>query len=476
MGRAKKSEMRNKYPYMLLTEYFVRENNIVEETPYKILEIPARLLITPERIDLMAKWIYIDHREKKLNMKSARELYMNHIKAFSNGTFIEPGTEDKNSIEKYFDEFDCIIDSVKEKGFDETVSLVPIGKNGVLLDGSHRCTACAYFNKKIKVIYFNDLERNFNYMFFLERGLGHCYLRRMALAYSELKCNLYFACIWPKADSEPLRKRALDIIYNTCGDIVYQGTAKLYYQGLYNFMIQVYGHQEWTGTYEDGHAGVKEKATRCYKKNVPIMCILFECKDFNLVLSAKKQIRDLFGLENHSVHISDTYEETRQMANLLFNENSIHHMNHGKPDLDWETNKRVLHMKDVIRSQKRNVNEFIVDSSSVLGIYGIRFARDLDYITSYKDFEIFDMDGIDNHEEWIKFYPCSKNDLLYNPQNYFVYEGMKYISLKCLMEMKRRRNEVKDKKDLRRIRCFLVSKKIYNIIYRFSLLKIHHYE
>ena len=149
MAREKISEIRNKYPYMFLTEYFVRENNIVEGTPYKILDIPARLLITPERIDLMAKWIYIYHREKNLNMESARELYMHHIEAFSNGTFIEPGTEDKNSIEKYFDEFDRIIDSVKENGFDEAVSLVPVGKDGVLLDGSHRCAACAYFNKNI---------------------------------------------------------------------------------------------------------------------------------------------------------------------------------------------------------------------------------------------------------------------------------------------------------------------------------------
>ena len=34
MAREKISEIRNKYPYMFLTEYFVRENNIVEETPY----------------------------------------------------------------------------------------------------------------------------------------------------------------------------------------------------------------------------------------------------------------------------------------------------------------------------------------------------------------------------------------------------------------------------------------------------------
>ena len=70
---------------------------------------------------------------------------------------------------------DRIIDSVKENGFDEAVSLVPVGKDGVLLDGSHRCAACAYFNKNIKVIYFDFLERNFNFTFFLERGLKHCY-------------------------------------------------------------------------------------------------------------------------------------------------------------------------------------------------------------------------------------------------------------------------------------------------------------
>lgn len=476
MAREKISEIRNKYPYMFLTEYFVRENNIVEETPYKILDIPARLLITPERIDLMAKWIYIYHREKNLNMESARELYMHHIEAFSNGTFIEPGTEDKNSIEKYFDEFDRIIDSVKENGFDEAVSLVPVGKDGVLLDGSHRCAACAYFNKNIKVIYFDFLERNFNFTFFLERGLKHCYLKRMALAYTELKSNLFFACIWPKADNEFLRKRALEIICNTCGDIVYHGDVKLYYQGLYNLMIQIYGHQEWTGTYEDGHAGVKEKATRCYKRGAPVMCILFECKDFNMVLSAKKQIRNLFNIENHSVHISDTYEETRQMANLLFNQNSIHHMNYGNPDKDWKTNQRVLYMNDVIRSQRKNINEFVIDSSSVMGIYGIRPARDLDYITAYKDFKISGMDGIDNHEDWIKYYPCSKNDLLYNPKYYLVYGGIKYISLNCLVEMKRKRSEVKDKKDIRRVKRFLVSKKIVNIICEFFNIKAYHHE
>ena len=39
--------------------------------------------------------------EKNLNCKFYNDLYKKHIEAFSNGTFIEYGTESKNTIEKY---------------------------------------------------------------------------------------------------------------------------------------------------------------------------------------------------------------------------------------------------------------------------------------------------------------------------------------------------------------------------------------
>ena len=43
-----------------LTDYFIRENNIDIKNNYKIEKISARKLISANRFDLMAKWIYID--------------------------------------------------------------------------------------------------------------------------------------------------------------------------------------------------------------------------------------------------------------------------------------------------------------------------------------------------------------------------------------------------------------------------------
>ena len=93
------------YPYELLTKYFLEVNNITTDMEYEILSIPARELLTANRFDLMAKWIYIDAMEKGLDMAHARELYIRHIDAFTDGSFIEPGKEEKNSAEKFVQVF-----------------------------------------------------------------------------------------------------------------------------------------------------------------------------------------------------------------------------------------------------------------------------------------------------------------------------------------------------------------------------------
>ena len=145
-------EFEKEYPYNLLTHYLIDGNKITPEMPYEIEEIEARKLLTPERIDLMAKWFYIDAKVQGADMAYAREIYAKHIEAFSEGTFTEPGTEEKNTIEKYYFAFDELIEDIRENGFDSQKSLVPVGKDNVLLDGAHRCACVAYFGKKVKVI------------------------------------------------------------------------------------------------------------------------------------------------------------------------------------------------------------------------------------------------------------------------------------------------------------------------------------
>ena len=50
-----------------------------------------------------------------------------------------------------------------------------------------------------------------------------------------------------------------------------------------------------------------------------------------------------------------------------------------------------------------------------------------------------------SHNSYEKFYKKSIDELVYNPDNYFYFNGIKFLKLEVLVEFKRNRNEIKDK-------------------------------
>lgn len=318
-------------PIHLLSDNFIKTRHITKDTPFEIRRIEGRMLLRPERIDLAAKIAYIEARESGGDMAFARELYRKHIEAFSEGYFTEPGDNSKTSLDCFFSAFDALIDDYKANGFDEKKSLVPIGRDNIILDGAHR-TACAiYFGGTVTVISFPQFEVNFDYRYFRSRRLSEEMLEYMAVVYSRYAAGpLYLACIWPAA---PLSGRAdaLSLIRREHG-VVFDTSVMLKYAGLRNFMVQIYQNQEWIGTAENHFAGVTGKADACFVPGGSTEAVLFEGGTLEDVLNMKERIRDIFRLGKHAIHISDSNEETGLMASLLFNVNSRHALNYGRPD------------------------------------------------------------------------------------------------------------------------------------------------
>lgn len=412
----------NVYPYNKLTKYFIEENHISLNTQYEIEKVQARDLITVNRIDLMAKWIYIDAKEKGMDLEDARELYTKHIEAFSGGKFFEPGDTHKNSIDKFFEVFDELIQDIKQNGFQEDKSLIPVGDNNVLLDGAHRCTIAAYYKLEVTVIKFPGMIRNMGYEYFRDWLLYDKYLDRMVLQYCYLSRQIYCACIWPIASNVRKRRAALDIIKSKAR-IVYVKEVRLNYRGLTNFMLQIYAGEPWVGTWRDMHEGVKGKVDWCYKKNKSTEVIFFEGLKLDIVTEIKKEIRELFGIDNHSVHISDLQEESCQMAELLLNKNSLHHMNYGNPDNYIKSQERLLQVKNQINNQNLNMNDYIYNEDAAMSIWGICEMRTKPYL----------LDGFSENRMLGKY--CI-NDYIYNPTHYFVFEGMKFFSLQDILNLK----------------------------------------
>ena len=337
--------MKNRIQKVNISEYFSPyfiqswryENDV--ELPVEYVQ-PEQFVVS-ERIDLLCKLFYIECREKKRDLTFAKELYTEHLRAFSEGTFTEPGNDEKDSLEKYFDTFDRLIDDIKENGFDASKSVIPVSDNGVILDGSHRVAISIYYHIELPIVRIHGTEQCFDTAYFQKNGLKRIYLDFMIDQYIRRKEQTYVVCLWPAGYDEGKNKRT-DTILRQAAHIVYRKEIRFNYSGVKQLVTQVYHHQSWTCGIDNAFSGVEGKAKPCYAKNKITTIYVIEDITQPEIVELKSKIRDIYQIENHSIHITDTKDEAIEAAELVFNENSIHLANHGDTSVYWDFVKEFI--------------------------------------------------------------------------------------------------------------------------------------
>ncbi len=313
-----------------LKPYRLKAWNIDPEQEYEIEWLKPEQLVNAKRLDLACKIFYIECRENGYDMTFAKKLYKKHIQAFTNGSFTEPGSSEKNSIGAYYEIFDGLIDDIKKNGFDITKSIIPVNENGVIMDGSHRAAVAFYYKIPVPIIRIKGIEWNNDYSFFKNQGLSEKYLDFMTYKYIHYSNLPFVICLWPRANSPEKRQRADELIAKS-GNIVYRKDNYFNYHGLEQLMIHLYREQPWCGGPETFFSGIDGKASECYRKGSSTRVYVIDNITLDEVLALKKQIRSLFNIENHSIHITDTKEEAILAGQVLFNKNSIEMLNYGNP-------------------------------------------------------------------------------------------------------------------------------------------------
>lgn len=432
-----------------ITPYLKETYQIDEATNYVCKEVEGINLLVSDRLDLISKLKYIEAKEKHYQYQFPMELYKAHLEAFSNGTYEEPGNDSKKSFQNYVDTFDQLILDMKHNGLDSNQSLVPVGNQMSILDGAHRTAISIYYKHLVPTIQFPHISVTYDSYFFKERLLEPKYIDYMVLEYAKYKKNVFCFCFWPKAE-ESLKEKAFTILKKKT-KVIYDKEIFLTYQGYKNFMQQIYHRHEWVGNYQNHHKGVLTKVDHCYLKNKKLHLVVVESKDLEEILGIKEEIREVFKIGKHSVHAPDNEEETIEMLNLLLNENSIHMMNYGDPDKFSSFNQKLEIWKEIVTKQNLDCSEFIIDSSSVLALYGLREPEDIDYMTICKNNPIIDHDDISNHNQYIQYYNKTVEDLILDPTHFLVYQGIKFVTLDVLKEMKQNRGEKKDRDDVKLI-------------------------
>ncbi len=396
-------------------------------------------VLTFNRLDLAFKLIYLEQENIGKN-KFFSKCYEKHIACFTYGTFIEHDSNDKDSLVKYESDFDNIAFDISRFGFDCKKSIVPLAIDGSILNGAHRVSAGIYYDKKINFLKTSLQPACYNYEYFKKRGLDVDILEFGVEKFFEHSKNSYLAIIWPSAE---ISDKLLDDIFDK---VIYKKKIELSFTGSNNIISEAYRGASWLAEKNTIKSGSNLKHSKCFESDRELRVIFFQSDSFDDVLSKKEKVRELCKIGKHSIHITDNYQESLDLSRVLLNNNSIHAMNNSE---SWQScNDNVSKYISELHSKNVDTNKYIVISSTVLEQYNIRKSNDLDYVTISEKLNdaIFDEQSKD-----LEYCNISKKDLIFDPNNYFWCNNIKYMSLFIVEEIKKHRKSKKDIIDVKLI-------------------------
>jgi hypothetical protein len=417
-------------------------SNLIEfivHPDYEILRIKAVDLLTPNRFDVVAKYLYIKFVESKINSSFAKELYLKHINAF-NG-FVENDESQKIGKEAFLKSFHDVIDSIKNNGFDENY-IIPLSQNQTIIDGAHRIACSIFFDQEVQTVSLEVEQQNFNYEFFEQRGVDRIYLDSMALEYARLKDNVFMIIVWPIAQGY---ESELQTILNKYGEIVYRRNIFLNSNGMIHLVRQAYRTESWLGSYNNDFEGARNKVRWCYKEPGEVRVFLFE-SDQDLI-TMKDEIRNVFKIEKHAVHINDKKEEMLELAELILNQNSIDWMNGASLKEYRGFNTLFSQYSNWFTSSGVSKEDFTL-IGGVLAVYGVRESSDIDYINKNNLEYDFGNKQIELETKKNQFASVGTDEMIYNPNCYFYAYGQKFVILNILRAIKEKRKKGHDEEDV----------------------------
>lgn len=398
-----------------------------------------RNLLTTNRLDVIFKFLYL--KFKKTSPRFAKQLYHDHIKIITNGLF-EEKDNGKKRFNDFIDVFEVINKSIETEGFNTKISKIPISNDGSISNGAHRLASSLFNDVNVKTIQTNQQSHNYNYKFFKDRALENHLLEFGVLNYLLLTENNFLAIIWPSADKN------IDYM-KFFSDILYDKKMSLNSDGAQNFVAQVYKDYNWIGSFKEGYSGAITKVAEAFKNFGDIHFIFFKMKSFDEVSKLKNKLRNLFAIGKASIHITDNNKETIELGKIILNPNSLHFLNNSKPYVFESVFKKLNELKKLLHHNNINLDDIVLTSSTILGIYGYREPSDIDFLSA-EDFNL--NQSLQSHNYLIDYYKKDKNELIYNPRYHFYYSDFKFISLDEIIKFKKNRNEIKDRLDLELIK------------------------
>ena len=417
------------------------------EARHPLMRVPATALLSPGRLDVMAKYGYAVQRVLGTRAEWGTHVYREHLRVWNQ--FREGDGSGKQSFDDYLRAYDRLLESMAGKGFDEAAGVLPVDCDNAVIDGSHRLAAALAAGAAVTAARFDMRGTRYDQEYFRRLGLAPEVLDDMALAYCLLDARVRVAVLFPVARGRD--EEVLELLGGR-GAVVYRKAVTFSLEGRANLVRLLYRNEPWLGEGPRPSAGLLHHVNNRFAGHEPVQFIFFAGGDAAADREAKGRIRDLFGLANDSIHVNDTHEQTVAIAQAVLNANSVHFLNHARPASLPNFTRLFARYREWIARERLDARRLCVDGSAVLAAYGLRDIADLDFLHAGAPVPAAPDPLISPHnEEAAHHHAAGVTDLVMDPRNHFYLDGVKLVALHRMREMKARRAEPKDAADVYRI-------------------------
>lgn len=416
---------------------------------YDVQYRPATSLLSANRMDVVAKYIYARSVVTGYARTWGEYVYREHLRAF-NPSFVEGDGSGKQSYADYRDSFLRLIESMAQGGFDDAQSVVPLSSRGTLTDGAHRTAAAMALNLQLPTIRVDYHDHDLSAAALERGGLQVPILDALVMEFCLLCVNPFVAVLFPCI--QPHRDTSLRILCEYA-DIVYRRQMRLSENGYQNLFRLIYRDETWLGHSSKASVGIgTHLAARCRGDDAVEFVVLCP-RDSDAEAAraamrmAKERVRDVCRNGNYPIHINDTADEAIWVARHVFGPNAPHYLNHAHHVEDQSFSRMQRGFRQWILNTGGRIEDYCIDSGGTMAAYGLRGIGDLDVLAMKND-PWPDLPGISNQSDQLCYHDFPLDELIHDPRRSFYHNGLKFISPRTLKAMKANRVRPKDIADI----------------------------
>ena len=416
----------------------------------EIFSINPKELLVPLRFDIAIKLMYAKNYILGRAKNWREYAYKEHIKRITgrgNEAKEFDGTG-KEGYEQYIEAFNsllsCDIDISK-------IPVVPCDTSMVAFDGSHRIASAIAKNRKLQIAKIHAQSKSCaDYNFFSTKKNGHlgcnqAILDEAALEYMSNKQGLSILLVFPVIKNPEIALHTIQEL----GEVVYVKSLPINPIEGGKLLKQVYYGHDWFNQ-ELNSSGFRQKQLACFKNSGELRVILIDNIKQEKIQQVKSKIRDEYGIGNHSIHMTDSDDETLEIAQALFNNVGTSLVSLFSGNTNDVFHQNLLKYKNWLETCNYDSANFAVCGSALLGLFGLREVGDIDFLYFGDESQLgLFPEKVDCHNKLINFYGVSTGDIVADPRLHFWYLGVKFCSLDVIITMKTKRNIPKDKRDIR---------------------------